>query len=348
MPTEPNDLDEPAPGRVSERMFRSLMARADRAAQVGNHVRAVILRTRAARLTTPSRAGQARSAARDALDALARRLQSALEFDDAERVLWTRSLPALQDRAARGLWPAEARLLYDLQAVCLDHEREIYSIDLIEWALSLGRRSLKRLLPNQREVAECKHLRHANRRLGRIHATDEDRDRLAHLLHRAVDRAEERLRIRFRPLIHRALERAEFEPRNLPERVAFAKIVEELLDKLVVDYGYLSAGDLRDALSRNQLKLPDLSPPALLRGDRLLRADYRLGISLEGVYRRAEIYLRSLQKGSSLAFGTALGRFLTRFLVLPFGIAFVTLEGLQHLIEPVLKFVAGHVSRPPR
>ena len=41
---------------------------------------------------------------------------------------------------------------------------------------------------------------------------------------------------------------------------------------------------------------------------------------LDGVYRRGEIYLRWLQRLSSAAFGTSVGRFLTLFLVLPFGV----------------------------
>ena len=32
----------------------------------------------------------------------------------------------------------EAALLYDLQRACLDYEREIYSIDLIEWIRPLA------------------------------------------------------------------------------------------------------------------------------------------------------------------------------------------------------------------
>ncbi len=45
-----------------------------------------------------------------------------------------------------------------------------------------------------------------------------------------------------------------------------------------------------------------------------------------------------LQKSSSIAFGTWLGRMVTLFLIIPFGGAFVTLEGLTHLIEPVHAF----------
>ncbi len=336
-PFEADSANGQATRRLSAGLIGRLLDEASRAEELGNDVRAAILRTRAARMATPALAGQARSSARFALDRLARRLQAALGFDDDERAAWQKALRSLQESSAVGIWPAAARLLYDLQAVCLDHERETYKIDLVEWTLSLGRRSIKRLLPNQREVSQSKHLRRADHRLGRVRLDPSDRAVLVELLRRAVDRAEEQLRERFRPLIRRALELADLRPANVPERVASRKIVEELLD-LLVDRGYLTFGDLRDALSRNQLKLPDLNPKALIRGDRLLRADHRLGISLDGVYRRAEVYLRGLQKGSSIAFGTWLGRILTLYLAIPFGGAFFALEGLQHLIEPVVKF----------
>ena len=47
-------------------------------------------------------------------------------------------------------------------------------------------------------------------------------------------------------------------PANVAERFSRDKLVEEWLD-LVVDRGYLTLGDLRDGLARNQLKLPDLA-----------------------------------------------------------------------------------------
>ena len=77
----------------------------------------------------------------------------------------------------------------------------------------------------------------------------------------------------------------------------------------------MTIGDLRNALSRNDLKLPDLdvaSTTQWLYGDQLLQADLDLAGALDGVYRRGEIYLRLPQRLSSLAFGTRLGRFLTR------------------------------------
>jgi len=101
----------------------------------------------------------------------------------------------------------------------------------------------------------------------------------------------------------------------------------------VVARGYLNMGDLRDALSRNQLKLDDLAGPReFLLGDRLLRLNGALARALDGVYHRGEVYLRWLQRFSSLAFGTPLGRSVTRYLALPYGGAFVLLSGLDHVV----------------
>src|SRR5262245_38095658 len=101
-------------------------------------------------------------------------------------------------------------------------------------------------------------------------------------------------------------------------------------------------GDLRDAVSRNNLRLPDLSgPKEFFRGDRLIRANRRLPVLLEGVYRRGEFYLRWLQRLSSVAFGTATGRVLVLYLLLPFGGAFLTLEGLQHIVALAAKLMVG-------
>ena len=144
-------------------------------------------------------------------------------------------------------------------------------------------------------------------------------------MHEAIGRVEARLRERLRPIIAAALDEVGLMPQNLPERVARKKLVEELLDR-IADRGFLAMGDLRDAISRNNLKLPDLSGPfSFLGGDQLLCADRKLAAALDGVYRRGEVYLRWMQRLSSLGFGTRIGRFLTRFAVVPFGGAFVAL-----------------------
>ncbi|HEU5433639.1 MAG TPA: hypothetical protein VFU81_18370, partial [Thermomicrobiales bacterium] len=327
---EDEELDV-TPARASERLYRKLNRRADRAAALGNAVRAAILRTRAARHVRPSLAARAQTAARLDLSRLTERMQTALGFSDRERSRWSRVLLALLGRSAHGYWTRESRTLYDLQKVCVDFERDVYKLDLAGWLISLGRSPIKRRLPGQREVLMSKHLRVAWRRSAKARLPERDRRRLVTLLERAVADAEQRLRDRFRPLIDDALEHVGLKPGNLPEKVARRKLVEELLDRVVAD-GFLTMSDLRDAISRNQLKLPDLSRGEDFRsGDELLRADRQLAGSLEGVYHRGEVYLRLPQRLSSLAFGTHPGRLLVRFVALPYGGAYVILEGLKHL-----------------
>jgi hypothetical protein len=342
-PDEPDQVAEEEPDQEapSSVRYRQLLARADLVSKRGNLVRAAMLRTQAARLAGSSMAGQARSAARDAMDQLARRLKAALGFDESQLREWRKALVAPLDRCSRGFWAPEARLLYDLQKVCVDHERPVFAVDLIEWACSLGRRPIKRLLPHHQEVLMMQHLRGAAKHLAAARLPDLDRARFSRLLDESVHRAEAKLRDRFRPEIGKVLEQAGFEARDLPERVALQKVNEELLDR-VVHRGFLAMGDLRDALSRNNRKLPDLAGPGeLLRGDRLLLANRRLAIALDGVYRRGEVYLRVLQRMSSVAFGTRTGRAITRYLVLPYGGAALILEGLQHIIGPIGHLVSG-------
>src|SRR5262249_8144450 len=145
---------------------------------------------------------------------------------------WRDTLPALLEPAARGLWPQSARLLYDLQKACTDSERDIYAVDLVEWAVSLFQRPIKRLLPLQAGVLPGKHQRSAAKRLGKVRVGDEDRRRLAVLLRCAIHNREERLRERLRPQLADALDEVGLTPASYPEEAARRKIVEDLLDRV--------------------------------------------------------------------------------------------------------------------
>jgi hypothetical protein len=339
-PGRPEELDAAhetaTPRQKSEKLYRVFAARADRAAQAGNVVRAAIERFRAARLASSHRlAGDARTRGGAALDRLIERLRPALHLtDDAAQEL-RHLMTTLLPRASRGAWPPEARLLYDLQKVCIDHERPTFSPDLVEWAYSAFRRPLVRPLPNQPYVLAVKHLRGAMRRLASIRLAEVDRHALVKLLDSALERSEHRLRERLRPILDDALKRADLSPQNFVEDVARKKLIDELLDR-VIERGFLNIGDLRDALSRNELKLPDLSgPPEFVTGGPILRANRELAVKAAAVYRRGEIYLRWMQRLSALAFGTPIGRWLTLFVFLPFGGAYASIVFAQEILHLV-------------
>ena len=205
------------------------------------------------------------------------------------------------------------------------------------------RRPLRRRLPNQREVLMLKHLRSAAGRLPDARLPEDHRRQLARLMRDAIGRIEARLRERSPPG-RRGIAASRTGGGQFAGERGAKKLIEELLDRLA-DRGFLNIGDLRDAISRNNLKLPDLSGPVgFLHGDQLLRADRRLASMLDGVYRRSEIYMRWLQRLSAVGFGTGFGRFLTRFAVVPFGGAYVVLAFFHELRQYYRHFVARGVA----
>jgi hypothetical protein len=338
----------------SHDFFHKLMRQAKRAAQAGDTVGAAILHTRAARVAPGSQTGFAREVAVLDLNRLVERLQKALELPEADAAAWRRVLPALLDKADQGARPVEAALLYDLQRACLDHEQKIYALDALDWALSGGKTPLKRELAGQRFVRVPEQLRSATRRLTTARLTDADRRIITGLLRNALDSAEGQLRAKFRPILTDALKNAGLQPTSLPERAALEKTVEELLDR-ISSTGFLAFGDVRDAIARGQMKLPDLGPSERFRGDSLMRLDKALVNSLDGVYRRAEVYTRWLERGTALNFGTETGRFITRNMTVPFGAAFLLAQFLWLMVferrshqpdAPPLNFFGGWNASP--
>jgi hypothetical protein len=313
----------------SQDYYWKLMRNAERAGREGDAVRAAMIRTRAARVAPVALMERTRAKAGEDLEYLTRHLQDALKFTDLEAHEWLHVLPSLLDKADQGRWPVEAKLLYDLQKVCLEHERKLYALDLVEWLVSAGKRPIKRPLGSLEIVRTTKHLRSAAFRLTMARVSDENRQRLAKLLQSALQLSEERLRERFRPILEGAFYDVGLVATNPPEQVSLHKMIEELLDR-ITEYGFFTFSDLRDTVSRNQFKLPDLADPhAFWQGDSLLRIDRRLAALLEGVYRPGEFYLRWLESCSSLFFSTPLGRFITMNLVVPFGGAVALLGGIE-------------------
>jgi hypothetical protein len=333
------DFDAGAGLVHNSRKRSALLVRADRADSMGNAVRAALLRTRVSRAWPAHET--AHTAALSALDTLIRRLGDALGLSDAAAAQWRSALAAVLEQSARGWWNAEDRLLYDLQKICDYHEREIYSVGVVEWLLERCRRPLRRPQPRQRLVLQVKALRSALRRVARTRLSTDDRTTLTELLHDALHHQESLLHDSLRPAIAQSLAAAGVRPRNAVETVAGDKLVEELIDGLTYR-GFLTLGNVRDAISRNQLKLDDVPrSPRFFRDDQLLRIDRGLSDTLDGVYHRGEVYLRFFQRASSLFFASDIGRFITRTVLMPLGGAFLILEGLDHTLLLLGRKITG-------
>ena len=311
--------------------YRQLQARAHRAAATGNGIKATLLSFRALQRAPRGQEVMAQAALRAELNQFVQRLKTALHLSSTEAEQWFAAIQPLLAPAVDGFWSYEARLLYDLQKVCVEQERGVYRLDLMEWIRTVGKTPVRRPLPLMREALMLRHLSTASRRVSAARLRPEERARLATLMEGVLPRIEQRFREHLRQIIGGVFDEVGLQPQNVPEQVARRKLIEELLDR-VVDRGYLTMGDLRDAFSKNDLKLPDVTSLAkLARGDQLLRADHTFGTALDGVYRRGAIYQRWPQSLSSLVFGTTAGRFLTQYLFIPYGGAYLLIEFFRHI-----------------
>jgi hypothetical protein len=322
--------------------FRQLQADAEARSAGGNGVKAMLSHLRSARRAPEGYTVEAEGAAQAELTRFTQRLQTILNLTDDECAHWRQALSPLLPPAADGFWSNEARILYDLQKVCMEQERGVYRLDLIGWIRKFGKRAIRRPLPLMQDALALRHLRTVRRRIAVARITPAEKSRLVELLEEVLPRIETRSRDKLRQIIVDVFDKVGFVPANVLETVARNKIVEELLDR-IVERNFLNMGDLRDAISKNNLKLPDVTTvPELLFGDCLLRADKQFDTALDGVYRRGAVYQRWPQTLSSMFFGTNFGRMLTRHLFVPIGGAFLTIEFLHHVQASIM----GHPHPP--
>ncbi len=169
--------------------YWKLVRSAEAASKASNHVRAAILRMKAARVAPGALTLDTRTDAHAELQHLAHRLHVALQLSDADTSAWNIALVSLLEKADQGPWTVEARLLYDLQQVCIDAERAVSKLDLVEWVLSAGKRPIKRPLPSQRLVQMTRHLRAASQRVPLARLSDADRQHLTGLLQAALQQS---------------------------------------------------------------------------------------------------------------------------------------------------------------
>ena len=314
----------------------------------GNLVRAAILHTQLAAGAQGTELERFRYDAIADLNKVVQALGDMFDWDNDTRQEWRQAVIPLLEPASRGFWPRAARCLYELQRLPAELARDVYAVDLPEYIRTCGKRPVKRLLPRARPVLILMHLKKAQAQMLQARLDRASQLRLDHLFHHQISNLESSIRRDFTPIIVNALSRSGLSPLTIVETVGRDKLVAELLDR-VCERGYLRLGDLRDAIARNRLKMPDLtSVRDFLGGDGLLKTDIALTYDLDGVYRKGEFYLRLLQRFSALFFGTKFGRLLTVFVAIPFGGAFLTLMFVEeiHLIGgDLVSAIAGNPSK---
>lgn len=305
-------------------------------AKLGNRVRAAVMYMRLANDgPEKNRTWYVAAARRELRDGLIPKLIRVFGWKKKWADRWTQALFALLALTQDGRWPYATRALYDLQKLASDLGQPLYRVAVIDWLVSFGRRPLKQPLDRARDVILLRRLARAESHVQRASLGVNERDELLTLFQEEMHEAEMRIRASLGPIFQRVAENVGFQTTNITELVALQKLIAELIDRLC-ERGFLRMSDLRDAIARNALKLADVRGPIeLFQGDTLLKMDARLGVELPGIYHKGEVYLRAIQRVSAVSFGTKVGRFLTRFVAIPFGGAFLGLEFLQHIVHGV-------------
>lgn len=232
------------------------------------------------------------------------------------------------------------RLLQDIQKSYIDPQKEYFHLRIAQWIFTLGKIPLRQSLPILPILKKLKTLKSIEKRIFTLQIGHKELVRFRSFVRQAFHNDEAELREKFSDMIARALTAAEFRPSSqntLQERLAFAKIKGEILD-IIVEKGHMQYSDLRDVISRNDLKMKDLSgPKEFLFGDQLLRLDKEMAKSFKGLYRPAEIYMHLIHRISSLLFGISTGRTISKYLFLPFGGAFALLILIVEIWELIYK-----------
>ncbi len=347
-PTVPRS-SRPAPS-VSKRSAARLLRRAARLKTRGRDALAILLCTRASLTQDQKLRREAEWALEAHLQGLARRLSLTLELDDPRESenTWLEALRSLADAGAQSESPKKSSAfgtLRSLERACEALEQPGFLVDVPSWILSGGSRPIVRPREATRTLTVARHIEAARNRVERVEQSKARKQKTISVLTRAREESYEMVRSALRPRIERTLVRVGLRPTSGPERQARDNLVAELLDQ-VLDRGFVSISQLRDAISRNELKLSDMSSLSeLTGGDALLLADRRLSEELDGIYRRGDIYVRWLQKLSSLPFGTKSGRVISLWLVLPALGAFTVVEGLRHVVGPVFEWLGAGTWR---
>ena len=325
------------------RLFRHSMRVAFRAEMAGRYGTALRYLSIAAQQYQQIKAGDASAAnpvaqrlrawQRELVTALINNLAVIWRLDSSSiRILETWVQRLLNEPEAAQLSSRPSRLLDDLERMGLEGQTGYYRLQPVAWLWSLGRKPLQLGLPFQGPLKALRRLNTAKIRLDQLPWSGAEVAYFSAPLQTLKELINQRLRQPLLPRLGNLLDAVGFLPGDHPQRVARHLLQEELFE-MILRRWHLRFTDVRDAVSRNELRLPDSGWRELVLGDRLAHFDRKARAALPGVYQPGEFYLKGLQQLSAPLFGSALGRSITRLLLLPFGIAFISLEALAYLLS---------------
>jgi hypothetical protein len=336
----PSNVPDPNPpvedtSEEPQETFHKLISEADEQFRLDNYVRAAILRIQATRIAPGGQEENTRNLAREALLELTSELEAALDLDEESKGQWRLELfEALLEKSDQGKLPGEARLLFDLQNICVEARWEVYDISLLQFVMGKGWRMP---LPHQKEIRIIRHLESVKSRLPAARLKSQHREDLKRLINRVIENRQARLRQSLQPELSEAFKKCGISAQTVVDKVSLDKITSELLDT-IIDRGFLHYSTLRDTFSRNDYKIRDVLFSRMLYGDSVIRLNKELKKRLPDVYKAGEIYHTVFHRVSDVFSGNRLGEFMTWWLILPFGVAVGSLFTLEHLFESVIQF----------
>lgn len=270
------------------------------------------------------------------VEALAHNLAATWKLDSRSTQVLEHLIERLLDEpAAARFFSPYSRLLHDLERILLEGRTDYYRLRPVAWLWNGGRR-LRLGLPFQGLLKALRALNAAKIRLDQLPWSGAEVAYFSAPLRTLGDLIGQRLRQQLQPRLGGLLDDAGFVPDGPRQRVA-RNVLQEDLFQIILHRWHLRFTDLRDAVARGEWRLPDLGWDGLSRGDRLARFDRQASAALPGVYQPGEFYLKGLQQASAPLFGTSAGRWITRFSLFPFGVAFIGLESLGFLLNLVAR-----------
>lgn len=230
--------------------------------------------------------------------------------------------------------PIARYILMDLERSSQEAKRQFFGLNFRQWFFSWGKQPLRRTFLFYPKLRRVYRLNLALSKLRRLKLSPQEYSRYEQILEKVVYRFEKQLQEEIKSNLVLIFEQVQLAPKKYSEKVAFFQVQEEIAQHIVARH-QLNFMDLRDILSRNDLKFSDWQTFRDLRlQDVFSQLDAKLYEHFKDVYTRGEIYLKGLHLLSGLFFGTPTGRFFVRYFFFPFGVSLCFLVILQYFVFP--------------